>query len=85
MAAPATVSSVEGKAFLLGALPKHRRPLAPGDRIENHRIEVQPGARVILDVEEGERLTLETPGSETRIYFLHVIDPERIRQNVSMS
>ena len=85
IAAPARVTKVGGEVFLLGALPKHRKPLEPGTRIENDRIEVAPGGHVVLEVEGGEQLVLDTPGGDTRVYFLHVIDPERIRQNVNMS
>lgn len=84
IAGPARVSEIHGGASLLGALPAHTKPLAPAQRLENHRICLEAGARVVLEVEGAENLTLDAPVSEPRTYFLHVVDAERIRHSVAM-
>ena len=84
MAAPAHVREIRGGAELLGALPSQKSDLKTGQVLENHRIALAPGTRVLLEVEGGEQLPLEAPAGEPRTYFLHVIDPERIRQAVAM-
>ena len=84
MAAPARVREISGSAELLGALPSQKSTLKAGQVLENHRITLAAGARVLLEVEGGEQLPLEAPAGEPRTYFLHVLDPERIRQNIAM-
>ncbi len=84
LAAPARAAEVAGGVYRLGPLPDMRRPLAAGEKIENDRVLLDPGARLILQVEGGERLTLDVGGSQGRTYFFHVVDAERVRISVAM-
>jgi len=84
LAAPARVTEVVGAVYRLGPLPDMRRPLAVGEKVENDRVSLDPGARLILQVEGGERLTLDVNALQGRTYFFHVVDAERIRIFVAM-
>ncbi len=84
LAAPARVAEVVGAVYRLGPLPDMRRPLAVGEKIENDRVLLDRGARLILQVEGGERLMLDVGAPQGRTYFFHVVDTERIRISIAM-